>query len=62
MKNILNILFKKYDELILEEYIKKQEIQVAVINGVPIGAIELIEKIILRLLKLNIQKKLRPNM
>ena len=36
--------FKKYDQLILEEYIGGQEIQVAVINGTPIGAIELIPK------------------
>ena len=44
MKKSLNILFKKYDELILEEYIGGQEIQVAVINKVPLGAIELIPK------------------
>ena len=31
----------------IEEYIGGQEIQVAVINGKPIGAIELIPKIIL---------------
>ncbi len=37
-------LFKKYDELLIEEYIAGQEIQVAVINGKPIGAIELIPK------------------
>ena len=36
--------FKKYDELLLEEYIGGQEIQVAVINGNPLGAIELIPK------------------
>ena len=35
---------KKYDELILEEYIGGQEIQVAVINNNPLGAIELIPK------------------
>tara|TARA_B100000963_G_scaffold232516_1_gene203068 strand:- start:9067 stop:10005 length:939 start_codon:yes stop_codon:yes gene_type:complete len=34
-------LFKKYDELIFEEYIGGQEIQVAVINGKSLGAIEL---------------------
>jgi len=34
-------LFKKYDQLIFEEYIGGQEIQVAVINGKPLGAIEL---------------------
>ena len=37
-------LFKRYDELILEEYIGGQEIQVAVINSDPLGAIELIPK------------------
>ncbi|MDA8771297.1 D-alanine--D-alanine ligase [Candidatus Pelagibacter bacterium] len=37
-------LFKKYDQLIFEEYIDGQEIQVAVINGNPIGAIELVPK------------------
>ena len=37
-------LLKKYDELILEEYVGGQEIQVAVINGKPLGAIELIPK------------------
>jgi D-alanine-D-alanine ligase len=37
-------LFKKYDQLIFEEYIGGQEIQVAVINGSPLGAIELVPK------------------
>ena len=37
-------LFKKYPELIFEEYIGGQEVQVAVINGDPLGAIELIPK------------------
>ena len=37
-------LFKKYDQLIFEEYIGGQEIQVAVINGKPLGAIELVPK------------------
>ncbi len=46
-KNILDLnkftkfLFKKYSELIFESYIGGQEIQVAVINGSPLGAIEL---------------------
>ena len=40
----LNLLFKKYDELMLEEYVSGQEIQAAVINGKPLGAIELIPK------------------
>ena len=37
-------MFQKYDELIFEEYIGGQEIQAAVINSVPLGAIELIPK------------------
>ena len=37
-------LFKKYKQLIFEEYIGGQEVQVAVINGKPLGAIELIPK------------------
>ena len=37
-------LLKKYSEIILEEYIAGQEVQVAVINRNPIGAIELIPK------------------
>ena len=40
----IQTLIKKYNELILEEYIGGQEIQVAVINGTPLGAIELIPK------------------
>ena len=36
-----NSLFKKYSELIFEPFIDGQEIQVAVINGEPLGAIEL---------------------
>jgi D-alanine-D-alanine ligase len=46
-KNILDLnkstksLFKKYAELIFETYIGGQEIQVAVINGASLGAIEL---------------------
>ena len=37
-------LFNKYESLIFEEYIGGQEIQVAIINGKPMGAIELIPK------------------
>ena len=37
-------LIKKYEELILEEYIGGQEIQVAVLNSEPVGAIELVPK------------------
>ena len=39
-----HFLFKKYNELIFEEYIGGQEVQVAVINGNPLGAIELVPK------------------
>ena len=38
------LLFKKYEELIFEQFVSGQEIQVAVINGKSIGAIELIPK------------------
>ena len=38
---IAKLLYKKYEELIFESYIPGQEIQVAVINGSPLGAIEL---------------------
>ncbi len=41
---VARFLFKKYDELIFEEYIGGQEVQVAVINGDPLGAIELVPK------------------
>ena len=41
LKNGSKSLFKKYKELILEAYIGGQEIQVAVLNDKPIGAIEL---------------------
>jgi D-alanine-D-alanine ligase len=37
-------LFKKYYQLIFEEYIGGQEVQVAVINRKPLGAIELVPK------------------
>ncbi len=40
----IRVLFKKYNQLIFEQYIGGQEIQVAVINGSPLGAIELIPK------------------
>ena len=41
---VVDTLIKKYNELIIEEYVGGQEIQVAVINGKPLGAIELIPK------------------
>ena len=37
-------LVKNYDRVIIEQYIPGQEIQVAIINGSPLGAIELIPK------------------
>jgi len=37
-------LFNKYKHLIFEEYVGGQEVQVAVINGNPLGAIELVPK------------------
>ena len=37
-------LFKRYDQLILEEYIGGQEIQAAVLNKKALGAIELIPR------------------
>ena len=40
----ISSLLRNYNELILEEYIGGQEVQVAVINGNPLGAIELIPK------------------
>ena len=42
--NLIQRLLNTYEELILEEYIGGQEIQAAVINGEPLGAIELIPK------------------
>ena len=41
LKKRLRLLFKKYDSLIVEKFIGGQEIQVAVINGKALGAIEL---------------------
>ena len=38
------LLFKTYNELIFEQFIGGQEIQAAVINGTPLGAIELVPK------------------
>ena len=46
-KNLINSikrLVKKYDRAMIEQYIPGQEIQVAIINGKPLGAIELIPK------------------
>ena len=46
-KNLINSikkLVKKYGRVMIEQYIPGQEIQVAIINGRPLGAIELIPK------------------
>ena len=46
-KNLINSikkLVKKYGRVMVEQYIPGQEIQVAIINGKPLGAIELIPK------------------
>ena len=37
-------ILKKYNQVIIEKYIGGQEIQVAIINGKPLGAIELVPK------------------
>ena len=42
--NSIKKLFKKYDRLLIEQYIGGQEIQAAVLNTKPIGAIELVPK------------------
>ena len=44
LKKSTNNLFKKYNQLIFEQYIGGQEIQASVINDKPLGAIELIPK------------------
>ena len=44
LKRSIKYLFKKYDDLLLEEFIGGQEIQAAVLNNVSLGAIELIPK------------------
>ena len=44
LRDVTKNLFKKYDQLLFEEYVGGKEIQVAVINGVALGAIELIPK------------------
>ena len=44
LNSAIKILFRKYDRLLFEKYIGGQEIQVAVINKIALGAIELIPK------------------
>ena len=46
-KNLINSmkkLLKKYSRVMVEQYVPGQEIQVAIINGKPLGAIELIPR------------------
>ena len=44
LKKSINYLFKRYNQLICEQFIGGQEIQASVINNKPLGAIELIPK------------------
>ncbi len=44
LEKITRHLFKRYNQLIFEQYVGGQEIQVAVFNNTPLGAIELIPK------------------
>ena len=44
LQSSVKSLFKKYDQLIFEEYIGGQEIQVAILKKKPLGAIELVPK------------------
>ena len=44
LKRLAKFLFKKYNQLMIEQYIGGQEVQVAVINNKALGAIELIPK------------------
>ena len=41
LNKAIKFLFKKYEQLLCENYIGGQEIQVAVLNSIPLGAIEL---------------------
>ena len=44
LKKLTKFLFKKYKRLMFEQYIGGQEVQVAIINNKPLGAIELIPR------------------
>ena len=57
----LKFLFKKYIELIIESYVGGQEIQVAVLNNTPLGAIELEPKENFMIIKQNTQKQQKLN-
>ena len=54
-------LFKNYNELMVEKYIGGQEIQVAVLNGKALGAIELVPKDYFTIIKPSIQKLQKQN-
>ena len=54
--------FKNYENLIFEQYVGGQEIQVAIINNIPLGAIELIPKDHFMIIKQNIQNQQELNM
>ena len=58
LKNI-NILLKTYDTLIIENFIGGQEIQVAVLNGKALGAIELNQEESFMIIKPNTQNQLK---
>ena len=62
LKKIAKSLFKKYNQLMIEKYIGGQEVQVAVINNKPLGAIELIPKRSFTIIKLNILNPQRQSM
>ena len=44
LKKFTKLLFKKYNRLMFEQFIGGQEVQVAIINNKPLGAIELIPR------------------
>ena len=59
LKKNINILLKTYDTLIVENFIGGQEIQVAVLNGIALGAIELNQNEIFTIIRLNILNRLK---
>ena len=61
LKQTSKLLFKKYSELIIEQYIGGQEIQVAVLNNISLGAIELKPKGSFMITKQSILKKQKQN-
>ena len=55
-------LKKKYDNLMIEQYIPGQEIQVAVINGKPIGQLNLCPNVYFTIIRQNILDLQKQNM